>query len=245
MRLILKTRYNIPKATETVEGNSFGIIELSPQSFNQADLDAFYSTYTKIPNGTAPIFDGIDSGYLSPGSDTGTRGESNLDLSYALALTYPQNVTLFQTGDGDLSNPATFNNFLDAIDGSYCTYEGGDDPNWDAKYPNTDPYYQHDYSGQPECGNYQPTWVISGSYGVTEWSHPDSYFIRQCNEYMKLTLMGVSVIFSSGDTGVAGVAGKCINPDVISPGGQPDESGHFSPRKTPHLLINHFLPTPA
>ena len=33
---------------------------------------------------------------------------------------------------------ASFNNFLDALDASYCTFEGGDDPNQDATYP--DPY---------------------------------------------------------------------------------------------------------
>lgn len=39
---------------------------------------------------------------------------------------YPQKVTLFQTGD--LEEGASFNNFLDALDSSYCTYQGGDNP---------------------------------------------------------------------------------------------------------------------
>lgn len=30
---------------------------------------------------------------------------------------------------------ASFNNLLDALDGSYCTFEGGDDPEYDAMYP--------------------------------------------------------------------------------------------------------------
>lgn len=34
---------------------------------------------------------------------------------------------------------ASFNNFLDAIDGSYCTFEGGDDPSQDGIYPDTQP----------------------------------------------------------------------------------------------------------
>jgi len=42
-------------------------------------------------------------------------------------------VTLYQVGD--LIEGASFNNFLDAIDGSYCTYEGGDDPTQDSIYP--------------------------------------------------------------------------------------------------------------
>jgi tripeptidyl-peptidase-1 len=39
---------------------------------------------------------------------------------------YPQKFTLYQTGD-DVEG-ASFNNFLDAIDASYCTYDGGDNP---------------------------------------------------------------------------------------------------------------------
>lgn len=69
------------------------------------------------------------------------NGESDLDLQYAIALgnipssetfvktnsifeVYPQQVTLYQAGD--MVEGASFNDFLDAIDGSYCTYSGGD-----------------------------------------------------------------------------------------------------------------------
>jgi hypothetical protein len=38
----------------------------------------------------------------------------------------PQRVTLYQVGD--IYEGASFNNFLDAIDGSYCTSGGGDNP---------------------------------------------------------------------------------------------------------------------
>jgi tripeptidyl-peptidase-1 len=54
----------------------------------------------------------------------GYNGESDLDLEYAMALVYPQKVTLYQAGD--TVEGASFNDFLDAIDGSYCSYEGGD-----------------------------------------------------------------------------------------------------------------------
>jgi tripeptidyl-peptidase I len=64
------------------------------------------------------------------------NGESDLDLEYAMSLVYPQQVTLYQIGD--LIEGASFNNFLDAIDGSYCTYDGGDDPTQDGIYP--DPF---------------------------------------------------------------------------------------------------------
>jgi tripeptidyl-peptidase-1 len=38
-----------------------------------------------------------------------------------------------------------------------------------------------------------------------------AYQIRQCNEYGKLGMMGVTILYSSGDNGVAGFNG-CIDP---------------------------------
>lgn len=53
-----------------------------------------------------------------------------------MSLVYPQDVTLYQVGD--IYEGASFNNFLDALDGSYCTYDGGDNSTDDGVYP--DPY---------------------------------------------------------------------------------------------------------
>jgi tripeptidyl-peptidase-1 len=41
-------------------------------------------------------------------------------------VVYPQKVTLYQAGDQ--VEGASFNNFLDALDASYCTSGGGDTP---------------------------------------------------------------------------------------------------------------------
>ena len=93
------------------------------------------------------------------------NGESDLDLQYGMSLvTGEQTVTLYQTGDMvegrivfrvsfHISNNhcgagASFNNFLDAIDGSYCTFEGGDDPSEDATYPDPIP---GGYTGMSIC----------------------------------------------------------------------------------------------
>lgn len=97
-----------------------------------------------------------------------------------------------------------FNTFLDALDGSYCTYtangETGDDPKYDAVYPHN---VTGGYMGQLECGIYTPTKVISASYGQAEADLPAPYVRRQCNEFMKLGLQGHSILFASGDYGVA------------------------------------------
>ncbi|KAI1271353.1 peptidase S8/S53 domain-containing protein [Xylaria sp. FL0933] len=224
----LRAIYGIPEEGEAVEGNSYGIVEFAPQSYNQVDLNGFFSVYTiNVPNDTAPIINGIDGGFLTNETGSGTRGESNLDLCYAMALVHPQNVTLYQVGDGVVWNPATNNNFLDAIDGSYCTFEGGDDPTWDAVYPH-DASAPGAYTGEPMCGAYEATNVISVSYGRNEGDRPPSYTARECNEYMKLGLMGVTLLFSSGDTGVAGISGRCLlDNGVPTPVGS--DYGRFNP----------------
>ncbi len=101
---------------------------------------------------------------------------------------------------------------LDSMDGSYCNStafgETGNcvDPACaDPVYPDPNP---GGYKGQLQCGVYEPTNVISISYAGDEFSTPDFYSFRQCNEFLKLALQGVTVVFSSGDDGV-GAVGEC------------------------------------
>jgi tripeptidyl-peptidase-1 len=63
------------------------------------------------------------------------------------------------------------------------------------------------------CGAYTPTNVISVSYGFGENKYSYFYENRQCQEYMKLGLQGVSVIYSSGDTGVSD-RGECLGVNI-------------------------------
>lgn len=144
--------------------------------------------------------------------------------AFRTSLLYPQTVTLYQTDD-DIYEPAEilttnlFNTFLDALDGSYCTYtsdgETGNDPAIDPVYPHNVP---GGYMGKLQCGIYKPTKVITASYGQAEADLPANYVRRQCNEFMKLGLQGVSILFSSGDYGVASFAGDgnangCLGPE--------------------------------
>lgn len=96
---------------------------------------------------------------------------------------------LFQTDDQPTEEDYVYvgflNNFLDAIDGSYCTYSafGISGNKFDPPYP--DPK-TGGYKGKLQCGVYKPTNVISISYGSQEPFLPINYQKRQCNEYMKL-----------------------------------------------------------
>jgi tripeptidyl-peptidase I len=156
--------------------------------------------------------------------------ESSLDFDSAWPLIYPQGTVLFQEDDEYYESTGQFNGFmntfLDAIDGSYCTYsaygETGDctDPTCvDPAYPDPNP---GGYKGQLQCGVYKPTNVISVSYGGSESYGPNSYIKRQCNEFMKLALQGVTTVISSGDDGVGdakgcnGADGKIFDPDSMA-----------------------------
>lgn len=141
-----------------------------------------------------------------------------------MALVYPQQVTVYQTGDA--IEGASFNNFLDALDASYCTFEGGDDPIEDGIYPDS----QGGYQGPEDCGTIKAANVISTSYGFNEVDLTPFYAQRQCHEYMKLGLQGTTFVFSSGDNGVAGEGGLCIDPITGKTGGDSMTPRHEDPK---------------
>ncbi|KAG9246746.1 peptidase S8/S53 domain-containing protein [Calycina marina] len=200
----LRALYGIPNGT--LSSSSYGIVEYTPQAYRQADLNQFYINLSRqIPSGTAPTVDLIDGAVVQTTTESfALNGESDLDLEYAIALVYPQEVTLYQVGD--IVEGASFNNFLDAIDASYCTSDGGDDATEDGIYPDT---ASGGYKGAANCGTLAAASVISTSYGYNEADLTAAYETRQCNEYMKLGLAGTTFVYSSGDYGVAGNGGQC------------------------------------
>lgn len=213
----------LPSVTPTNPKNSFGIVEYTPQAYVPSDLDLFFSNYSKGQKQTRPTLVSIDGGYLQT-DNTGFdyNGESNLDLEYAMTLVNPISVTLYQVGDAIRSG--SFNDFLDALDGSYCTYQGGDDPTQDSAYPDNSP---GGYTGPKQCGGAPMTKVISTSYGYNEADLTPFYEQRQCSEYAKLGLMGTTFLYSSGDNGVAGNYNQCIDPATNEY--NDGKSGKFNP----------------
>jgi len=211
--------YNIPPGTLASPNNSMGIFE-EGDHYSQADLNLFYKKFTpSIPQNTAPKAAYID-GAEGPVDVNSAGGESDLDFQLAYPIIWPQQTTLYQTDDDNyatsFSQPGFLNDFLDGIDGSYCTYsaygETGNDPKLDPSYPDAS-----GYKGKLQCGVFKPTNVISVSYGEQEGDLPYYYQQRQCNEYMKLGLQGVSILFASGDDGVAGPNGCLGSGSVFSP----------------------------
>ncbi|GJJ10047.1 hypothetical protein Clacol_004273 [Clathrus columnatus] len=214
--------------------NSYAIAYL------QSDLDMFFRNFSPSLVGSAPAFVSIDGGIDQlQDSSFSTNGESDLDLEYAMTLVAPQKVTLYQVGD--LVEGGTFNNMLDAIDGSYCTFEGGDDANMDGVYPDPAP---GGFNGPESCGIVKPANVISTSYGFSEIEASPEYVKRQCNEYGKLGLMGVTFLYSSGDAGVGGFE-ACIDPvtGMETPVGERFDPGGFDIGSVPlHIGATQINP---
>lgn len=173
------------------------------------------NSFRNIPKGTYPIARLID-GATADTTPADAGGEAELDFQAAMPLIYPQQAVLFQVDDERIQANMTmgstpylgfWNTFFDAIDGSYCTFSAfGETGNCvkpecrDPSYPDNEP---GGYNGTLQCGVYEPTNVISISYGGGEADLPAYYWKRQCTEILKLGLQGVTVVISSGDDGVA------------------------------------------
>ncbi|KAH9176552.1 subtilisin-like protein [Lactarius sanguifluus] len=151
-------------------------------------LRALYN-FTYTPVATAQNSYGI--GVVQTSSQSfNFNGESDLDLEYAMALTNPQPITLLQTGD--LVEGAGFDNWLDAVDQSFCTFQGGDVPGQDGIYPDT----------------------LPGGFNRRGYSHPSICHPASATSTESSGCWGQPVLYSSGDDGVAGFGGVCENLSV-------------------------------
>ncbi|KJY01663.1 protease S8 tripeptidyl peptidase I like protein [Zymoseptoria brevis] len=201
----IRELYSLPSPDpnrRVADNNAIGIFGFGDM-FNQTDLTSFFTSLAPhIPPSTAP-----DVHYIN-GADlyaTHIDGEENLDIQMAYPIIHPQKMTIFQTPYNGLGGIA--NDFLDAVDSSYCDKDGGDDPDLDPHYP----AFQG-FAGPRQCGTQKITNVLSVSFALDESSLPIHYVQRQCAEWMKLALMGTTVLVSSGDGGVKGLFSCLVNP---------------------------------
>ncbi|CAK7204234.1 hypothetical protein SEUCBS139899_006989 [Sporothrix eucalyptigena] len=229
----IRTQYSIPNGTTATKGNELGVFEALNQHYSKSDLDDYFEVVSpNIPKGTYPIARLVDG--ATADTSVGNAGsEAELDFQAAMPLIYPQQAVLFQVDDERVQENMTmgntpylgfWNTFFDAIDGSYCTFSAfGETGNCvkpeclDPSYPDNQP---GGYNGSLQCGVYEPTNVISISYGGGEADLPAYYWKRQCTEIMKLGLQGVTVVISSGDDGVASGAFDGGNYDGCAGEGQ-------------------------
>ncbi|KAJ6447263.1 tripeptidyl-peptidase I [Purpureocillium lavendulum] len=215
----LRTMYNIPPGKTANPANRLGIFQGNQgsivQYYIQSDMDMFVQKYAPwVPQNFTPAAAyGINNATTISTNPKLSGDECQLDFQMAVPLIYPQSTVLYTVDfSADRTYADTFNPFLDALDGSYCnrTAHGytGDTPKFD---DNPSPIH--------DCGTVAPTNVISFSYGMTEPYYTGRYLERQCEEWMKLALSGTTIVFASGDDGVASSGIECQgkNHDIFMP----------------------------
>lgn len=212
----LRAFYQIPRANSTTDHSELGVFEAGG-AYAQADLDEYFATFAPyVPQGTHPYLASIN-GAQAPVAQSVSQGESVIDLDLMFSLSFPQPVTLYQvlpSTKSSGSNHDTFlSAFLEAIDGSFCT--------------------GLDRSSGHECGIYNLTKVVSVSYVALELGYSEASQRRACHEIAKLGLRGHTVVFASGDYGVAGFPDPatdyngCVTADLQANG--PDSGSIFNP----------------
>ncbi|KAJ5130065.1 Peptidase S8/S53 subtilisin/kexin/sedolisin [Penicillium bovifimosum] len=177
----LKDMYNVGdyKADDSI-GNKVAFVSYLEQYARYSDLELFEKNIAPFAKGQN--FSVIQyNGGLNDQTSTADSSEANLDLQYIVGVSSPVPVTEFSVGGRgelvpDLDQP---------------------DPN----DVNNEPYLEFlqnvlkmDQKDLPQ--------VISTSYGEDEQSVPEKYARSVCNLFAQLGSRGVSVIFSSGDSGV-------------------------------------------
>ncbi|EXJ63880.1 hypothetical protein A1O7_00215 [Cladophialophora yegresii CBS 114405] len=214
----LRALYRIPEDVPPHPNNSFGIFEPSWFSWVPEDLDKFFGQFQRDLVGHRPRVDAVNGGYLQRNmTESIWYQEPNLDFEYAMALTSPQEVTNVQVGS--YGRTGNLHDMLAAFDKYYCMTPG------DKKYPIT--YPPGCNATACDCGSSSPPKVLSISWGWTEAAFTPNYLQRQCLEFLKLALMGTTVIVSASDYGTAtnnGCGPFCLD----DPTGSGTE-GRFSP----------------
>ncbi|KAJ5623249.1 hypothetical protein N7490_011854 [Penicillium lividum] len=178
----LRDLYGLDKSTATPDSrNRLGIAGFLDQYARYSDFLHFMEVYA--PDQTDANFTVISiNGGKNDENSFKNSIEASLDVQYAISTAYHALVTYYTTG------------------GRGPLVPDGEDP---ASSSTNEPYLEqlHYLTGLPDKD--LPA-VISMSYGESEQSVPKSYALACCNLFAQLGARGVSVIFSSGDSGPGG-----------------------------------------
>ncbi|KAI1348314.1 tripeptidyl-peptidase [Xylaria sp. FL0043] len=172
----LKSLYNI-KYTPSTSGNLVAFASYLEEYARYSDLASFERSW--LPSAVGQNFTvQLVNGGLNNQNSNSDSGEANLDVQYVLGVSAPIPILEYSTGGRgplvptkDEPGPSSNEPYLE-----FLTWILDQD---DADLPQT----------------------ISTSQGEEEQSVPADYAIKVCNMFMQLGARGVSVLFSSGDSG--------------------------------------------
>jgi tripeptidyl-peptidase-1 len=172
----LRQLYNaVSYNTSATNGNQLGLTAYLEQYANNMDLQQFFKLENPSAYGSNYTFVSVNGG-LNNQSYAAAGDEANLDTQFGFGLTWPTPGTFYSTAG-----------------------EPPFDPDMFTLTDTNEPYsYWLDYVLSQE---YLPQ-TISTSYGDDEQTVPFTYASRVCADMAILGARGVSVVFSSGDSGV-------------------------------------------
>ncbi|KAI0405629.1 tripeptidyl-peptidase [Xylaria palmicola] len=189
----LKSLYNI-KYKPSTSGNLVAFASYLEEYARYTDLASFESRW--LPSAVGQNFSvQLVNGGLNSQNSNSDSGEANLDIQYILGVSAPIPILEYSVGGRgplvptvDEPGPSTNEPYLE-----FLTY----------------------LLDQPDSALPQ---TLSTSYGEEEQSVPADYALKVCNLFMQLGARGVSVLFSSGDSGPGD---SCIR--------QSDRAAYFQP----------------
>ncbi|KAI4191778.1 MAG: hypothetical protein LQ348_003430, partial [Seirophora lacunosa] len=177
----LRDLYQIGNFSGTAKnGNKIGVCGYLEQYAKFSDFKQFTAQYAPYASGENFTYVLINGGLATQGITEFNSVEANLDVQYAYPLSYPTPGFYYSTGGRgelipDLDQPTAADNqnepYLDFLHYILAL------PDW--KLPTT----------------------LTTSYGEDEQSVPEAYSNMTCSMFAQLGARGVSVLFSSGDTG--------------------------------------------
>ncbi|THH17744.1 hypothetical protein EW146_g3129 [Bondarzewia mesenterica] len=190
----LQQIYNIGDyVSNATNGNQIGLTGYLEQFANIADLNQFYTA--QRPQAVNSNFTTILINGGQNDQNISEAGiEANLDTQFAFGLTFPTPGTFYSTGGSppfipDENTPTDTNEPYIDVRGTLFVVFGlivNSGVQWLAFVLNQ--------TDLPQS--------ISTSYGDDEQTVPQSYAERACQEFAQLGARGVSLMFSSGDSGV-------------------------------------------
>ncbi|KAK2739944.1 Tripeptidyl-peptidase sed2 [Myotisia sp. PD_48] len=159
--------------------NVIGVSGYLEQYAQYRDLELFLNRYVPEAKGANFTAELIGTGENTQGSPKDSA-EANLDIQYVVGLSHNASVFYYSTGGRgplvpDLSQPTNESN-------------------------SNEPYLEQ-LRYLIQLPNGQLPAVLTTSYGEAEQSLPDTFTTATCDLFAQLGARGVSIIFSSGDTG--------------------------------------------
>jgi tripeptidyl-peptidase-1 len=184
----LKTLYKINYKADPKSGSKVAFASYLEEYARYNDLALFEQNFLPEAVGQNVTVITLNGG-IDGQNSTDDSGEANLDLQYIVGTSSPLPVTEYSVGGrgpwvADLDQP-------DEADSA------------------NEPYLEF-LQGVLKLPQSELPQVISTSYGENEQSVPKSYALSVCNLFAQLGSRGVTVVFSSGDSGTGSA---CLSND--------------------------------